>query len=179
MRIPTCQYPDVDARITDTYVRKTNTYYASPLYTTRISEPSDGASDRIDEAGVIAFVTNAGFLRSEAAAGVRAYLHEEFTSVWCFDLRGNQRTQGETSRREGGKIFGSGSRAPVAITILVRNPDKKEHHIHYRDIGDYLSAEKKLEILGDADSIAGINDWQAIVPDRNHDWLNQRNTVFF
>ena len=114
------------------------------------------ASDRIAESGIVAFVTNGGFLRSDAAAGVRAYMHEEFTDVWCLDLRGNQRTQGETSRREGGKIFGSGSRAPVAITILVRNPDKKKHEIHYSDIGDYLSREQKLKTIGNAGSIPGL-----------------------
>ena len=143
-----------------------------------IYAPFRWASDRIAESGIVAFVTNGGFLRSEAAAGVRAYMHEEFTDVWCLDLRGNQRTQGETSRREGGKIFGSGSRAPVAITILVRNPDKKEHEIHYRDIGDYLSKEQKLKIVGDAGLITGIKDWQTRKPDRNHDWVDQRDSNF-
>ena len=65
---------------------------------------------------------------------------------------GNQRTQGERSRQEGGKVFGQGSRAPVAITILVRNPDAAHDgcRILYRDIGDYLKREKKLEILREA-----------------------------
>ena len=76
--------------------------------------------------------------------GVRACLAEEFSSIHVLNLRGNQRTQGERSRREGGKIFGQGSRAPVAITILVKNPDAAHNgcHIHYRDIGDYLSREE-------------------------------------
>ncbi len=39
-----------------------------------------------------------------------------------FNLRGNQRTGGEFFRREGGRIFGSGSRSPIAITILVKKP---------------------------------------------------------
>ena len=174
---PNLSYPDVDARIKDTYARKTKSANINTLYDSYI-RAFRWASDRIDEAGVIAFVTNAGFLRSDAASGVRAYMHEEFTDVWCFDLRGNQRTQGETSRREGGKIFGSGSRAPVTITILVRNPDKKKHEIHYRDIGDYLSREQKLKTVGDAGSITGIKDWQVVKPDKNHDWLDQRDDTF-
>ena len=174
---PNLSYPHIDTRIKETYARKTKVANINSLYDSYI-RAFRWASDRIAESGIVAFVTNGGFLRSEAAAGVRAYMHEEFTDVWCFDLRGNQRTQGETSRQEGGKIFGSGSRAPVAITILVRNPDKKEHEIHYRDIGDHISREQKLKIISDAGSTAGIRDWQAIEPDKNHDWLDQRDDAF-
>ena len=174
---PNLSYPYVDARIKDTYSRRTNATLINSLYDSYI-RAFRWASDRIAESGIVAFVTNGGFLRSNAAAGVRAYMHEEFTDVWCFDLRGNQRTQGETSRREGGKIFGSGSRAPVAITILVKNPAKKEHEIHYKDIGDYLSREQKLKTVGDAALITGIKDWQIIKPDKNNDWLDQRDDTF-
>ena len=174
---PNLSYPHVDARIKETYARKTNSANINTLYDSYI-RAFRWASDRIAESGIVAFVTNGGFLRSDAAAGVRAYMHEEFTDVWCFDLRGNQRTQGETSRREGGKIFGSGSRAPVAITILVRNPDKKKHEIHYSDIGDYLSREQKLKTIGNAGSIPGLKGWEPIEPDGNHDWLDQRDESF-
>ena len=80
------------------------------------------------------------------------------------NLRGNQRTQGEQSRREGGKVFGSGSRAPVAITILVKNPNAEHDgcRILYRDIGDYLKQEEKLEILREAVSISGISDLERL-----------------
>ena len=174
---PNLSYPHIDTRIKDTYAKKTRSANINSLYDSYI-RAFRWASDRIAESGIVAFVTNGRFLRSEMAAGVRAYMREEFTDVWCLDLRGNQRTQGETSRREGGKIFGSGSRAPVAITILVRNPDKKEHEIHYRDIGDYLSREQKLSMLSDAGSIPGIKNWQTIKPDKNHDWLDQRGNAF-
>ena len=175
---PNLSYPHVDARIKETYALKTGSYYINSLYDSYI-RAFRWASDRIAESGIVAFVTNGGFLRSESAAGVRAYMHEEFTDVWCLDLRGNARTQGEPRKQEGGNIFGSGSRAPVTITILVRNPDKKEHEIHYRDIGDYLSREQKLKTVGDAGSITGIRDWQIINPDASHDWLDQRNDAFF
>jgi predicted helicase len=68
-------------------------------------------------------------------------LEKEFTSIYVFNLRGNQRTSGELSRKEGGKIFGSGSRTPIAITLLVKNPSVKSEKatIYYHDIGDYLS----------------------------------------
>ena len=174
---PNLPYPYVDARIKETYAKKTNSANINSLYDSYI-RAFRWASDRIAESGIVAFVTNGGFLRSDAASGVRAYMHEEFTDVWCFDLRGNARTQGEPRKQEGGNIFGSGSRAPVTITILIKNPDKKKHEIHYRDIGDYLSMEQKLKTIGSAGSIPGLKEWEPIEPDGNYDWLDQRDGTF-
>ena len=149
------------------------------------------ASDRIEKQGIIAFVTNGSWIDGNVDSGVRACLAEEFSSIYVLHLRGNQRTQGEVSRREGGKVFGSGSRAPVAITLLVKNPIKfppdkgdkggSKHEnckIHYRDIGDYLTREEKLDALTEAKSIKGFSDWQTIKPNKHHDWVDQRSEAF-
>ena len=74
---------------------------------------------------------------------------------------------------KGGNVFGGGSRAPVAITIFVKNPNATHDgcKIHYRDIGDYLTREQKLEALTEAVSIKGISDWQAITPNEDYDWV--------
>ena len=93
------------------------------------------------------------------------------TSYICAGING---PQGERiAFREGGKVFGSGSRAPVAITIFVKNPNATHEgcKIHYRDIGDYLTREQKLEALREAVSIKGFSDWQTITPDAHHDWI--------
>ena len=68
----------------------------------------------------------------------------------------------------------------MAVTILVRNPNSEHEgcRILYRDIGDYLKREEKLAILREAGSIAGIDGWRAIVPDRHHDWIGQRDEAF-
>ncbi len=174
---PNMECRDVDKRIADTYAKRSKTHNKNSLYDSYIRSLR-WASDRIGDSGIIGFVTNAGFLRSDAGSGIRACLAEEFNDIWCFDLRGNQRTQGETSRREGGKIFGSGSRAPVAITILIKNRTKRGCTIHYKDIGDCLTREQKLKIVGESKSVQGINDWQIIKPDRHHDWLDQRGGKF-
>jgi len=130
----------------------------------------------------VGFVTNAGFLEANTADGLRKCLAEEFSSIYVFHLRGNQRTQGELSRKEGGKIFGSGSRAPIAITLLVKNPQAKNHdNIYWHDIGDYLTREQKLEKIGGFVSVEGIaqaDGWQTIVPDDHGDWLSQRDDTF-
>ncbi|WP_338579792.1 type ISP restriction/modification enzyme [Pseudomonas sp. ML2-2023-6] len=174
-------YPLLDDRITDTYAAKSSASLSKGLYDSYI-RAIRWASDRIGDSGVIGFVTNAGFTDSTSADGLRKCLAEEFSTVYVFHLRGNQRTSGEISRREGGKIFGSGSRAPIAITLLVKNPTAPHHgQIHWHDIGDYLSQAEKLEKIRTFSSIAGItaaNAWQPITPDEHGDWVNQRDDSF-
>lgn len=174
-------YPQLDGRIRSTYAARSNATLAKGLYDSYI-RAIRWASDRIGNAGVIGFVTNAGWLDSNSSDGLRKCLSEEFSNIYVFHLRGNQRTQGELSRKEGGKIFGSGSRAPIAISLLVKNPQANAHgQIYFHDIGDYLSREEKLEKISTFGSINGITEtqaWQAIAPDAHGDWLQQRDDSF-
>ena len=174
-------YPMLDNRIRNTYTAQStagNTRNLMDSYVRAIR----WASDRIKDAGVIGYVSNASFVDSNAMDGLRQCLAEEFSSIYIFHLRGNQRTSGELSRQEGGKIFGSGSRAPIAISILVKNPNASEHgKIVMHDIGDYLSREEKLAKIVAFKSINGItksNGWQPINPDKHNDWVGQRDDSF-
>lgn len=172
------EYRLLDARIRDTYAARTSATLKNALYDSYV-RAIRWASDRIGNSGVIGFVTNAGFLDANTADGMRKCLAEEFSSLYVFHLRGNQRTSGELSRKEGGKIFGSGSRAPIAISLLVKNADKIERgNIQFHDIGDYLSREEKLEKVDAYAGLAGIADWQIIKPDDHGDWLKQRDNSF-
>ena len=177
------KYPKLDESIGATYVKGSlekgnkNSLYDSYIRAIR------WASDRIDKYGVIGFITNAGWIESNSADGMRKCLKDEFSSIYVFHLRGNQRTSGELSRKEGGKIFGSGSRAPIAITIFVKNPESKEHgKIYFHDIGDYLTQAEKLAKIEELKSIANITKlkpWQEIIPDKYNDWVNQRDDGFY
>ncbi|WP_039761833.1 type ISP restriction/modification enzyme, partial [Bartonella queenslandensis] len=174
-------YPILDKWISETYAAQSKTTCVQALYDSYI-RAIRWASDRIDNAGVIGFVTNAGFITGHSMDGLRKCLVEEFSSLYIFHLRGNQRTAGELSRKEGGKIFGSGSRAPIAISILVKNPNSQQHgKIYFRDIGDYLNRKEKLAIIEKFGSIGGITQkqgWQLITPDKHGDWLGQRDDSF-
>ncbi|MFC3332444.1 Eco57I restriction-modification methylase domain-containing protein [Paenalcaligenes hominis] len=119
-------YPELDKGLEQTYVAQSNAALSKGMYDSYI-RAIRWASDRIGDQGVIGFVTNGGFLETNTADGMRKCLAEEFSNLYVFHLRGNQRTSGELSRKEGGKIFDSGSRAPIAISVLVKNPDAKEH----------------------------------------------------
>ena len=176
---PNVDYPQLEERVAQTYAARSTATLKNSLYDT-YKMAIRWASDRIGEQGVVAFVTNGSWIDGNVDSGVRACLAEEFNAIWVLNLRGNQRTQGERSRREGGKVFGQGSRAPVAITLLVRNPKAKRKgcRILYRDVGDYLKREDKLSLLGDWGAIDGIPDWQEIKPNQHHDWIDQRNEDF-
>lgn len=175
------EYLSLDESIRRTYAAHSKATNKNALYDSYI-RAIRWASDRIGQSGVIGFVSNAGFIEANTADGLRKCLAEEFSSIYLFHLRGNQRTSGELSRREGGKIFGAGSRAPIVISILIKNPKTNEHgKIHFHDIGDYLSQEEKLAKIEDFKSIQGItsaNGWQAITPDKHNDWINQRDNSF-
>lgn len=174
-------YPQLDARIRETYVAHSTATLSTKLYDSYI-RAIRWASERIGNAGIVAYVTNAGWIDGNATDGMRKCLAEEFSDLYVFHLRGNQRTSGEISRKEGGKIFGSGSRAPIAISVLVKNPDTSENgRIHFHDIGDYLDQKQKLAVIRDFGSITGIdqeNGWRQIVPDENNDWVDQSNRIF-
>lgn len=170
-------YEVLDARLAETYVAKTNSTLKGKLYDSYI-RAYRWASDRIGEKGVIGFVTNAGWLESNSADGMRKCMAEEFSSIYIWHLKGNQRTVGEQSRKEGGKVFGQGSRAPVAIVILVKKPEHKgKCKIHFAAVDDYLTREEKLKQTADAKSIYGIQ-FRTIVPDAHGDWLSQRDDSF-
>lgn len=175
------EYPALDQAIRVTYAAQSSSKLAKNLYDSYI-RAIRWASDRISDRGVIGFVTNGSYIESNNMDGLRACLAKEFTTLYIFNLRGNQRTSGELSRQEGGKIFGSGSRTPVAISILVRNPAKKgKCEIFYHDIGDYLSRDEKLSIISEFGSTNGLhrkNAWQLLRPNEQYDWINQRDPAF-
>lgn len=140
------------------------------------------SSDRLfknNDGGIIAFISNGAWIDGVSHDGMRKCLQDEFTSVYVLNLRGNQRTSGELSRKEGGKIFGSGSRTPISITILVKNPNNKRDkaEIYYHDIGDYLTREEKLERIKNFRSVNGV-DWKTLEPNEKNDWINVRDGVF-
>ena len=174
-------YPTLNRRIEETYGKDTQATNLTSLYDSYI-KAFRWASDRLPkEGGVIGFVTNGAWIEGNAQDGFRKCLEKEFSSIYVFNLRGNQRTSGELSRKEGGKIFGSGSRTPIAITILVKKTDidRKRAKIYYHDIGDYLSREDKLRIVKSFGSVANpAMDWKLLEPNEHGDWINHRNETF-
>ncbi|NLA58323.1 MAG: DEAD/DEAH box helicase, partial [Firmicutes bacterium] len=175
--IAAVEYPKLNERIGQTYAAYSSAQNKNSLYDSYI-RAIRMATDRIADKGVIAFVTNSGFLDGMAADGLRKCLAEEFARIYIVNLRGNARTSGELRRMEGGGIFGEGSRAGVALLVLVKDTAKPgPAEIYYHDIGDYLRREEKLARLKEYRDISGLK-WNRIVPNDAYDWINQRSDEF-
>lgn len=171
------KYPKLDERIAETYAQNSSGTNKNSIYDSYI-RAIRWASDRVKDSGVIAFVSNGSFIDGNAADGLRKCLVDEFSKLYVYNLRGNARTSGETRKREAGNVFGGGSRTPVTICVLVKDPSHTgEAVLHYRDIGDYLSREEKLDIISQEGSIAHT-EWEVIVPNEAADWINQRDEKY-
>ncbi|SDS53451.1 DEAD/DEAH box helicase [Microterricola viridarii] len=169
-------YPTLDASIRASYARRTIAKSSRTTYDSYI-RAIRWASDRVlrsDQGGVVGYVSNGGYIDSNSADGLRKTLSHEFHHVYVYNLRGNQRTAGEQSRKEGGKVFDSGSRNTVAILLLIKLPGAvNDSVLHYKDIGDYLTRDEKLRCVNEG-SLNAIH-WQTITPNAEGDWINQRD----
>lgn len=174
-------YPELEQRIAETYAAGTKATNKNRIYDSYI-KAFRWASDRIDKknGGIIAFITNSGWLDGMAMNGFRSCLEKEFSSIYVFNLRGAIRGKsGEIARKEGTNIFNIIT--GVAITILIKNPKKinKKAEIYYHDIGNYLSKKDKLNIITKIKSCMNKNFTVTVLKsDKNGDWLNKRNSLF-
>ncbi|TIC83616.1 damage-inducible protein [Nocardioides sp. GY 10113] len=174
------KYPFLDEAIRSTYGARSTSLSVRTIYDSYL-RAIKWATLRIRDRGVIAFVTNGGFLDTNAADGVRKSLAEEFTSVYVFNLRGNRRAGGA----EGRPIFeaynkgAGGSISTVAIIVLVKNPanETRANHIQYAEVRDNTSAIEKVAEVVAARSILQT-DSRLIYPNEHGDWVNQRRDDF-
>ena len=175
------KYPHLDSRVAETYVAKSSASLTKSIYDSYI-KAFRWASDRIGkhkDGGIIAFITNSGWLDKPAFDGFRKSLEQEYTSIYVLDLKGAIRAKSkEESHREGGNVFNI--MTGVAITILVKNPVKKGCGISYYNIGDYIKTGKeKLDIIKNLNSIlSGEIKWLSVLPNDKSDWINQRDGVY-
>lgn len=176
-------YPLLDQHIISTYRQKSQNTSALAVAALRDSyvKAFRWASDRIaqiKEGGIVAFISNGAWIDGISQDGMRKCLENEFSTIYVFNLRGNARTSGEQRRKEKDNVFGEGTRTPIAITFLVKNPAKQgKATIYYHDIGDYLTREQKLSMVKDYHSITNV-EWTEIIPNEKNDWINLRDESF-
>jgi predicted helicase len=174
-------YPKLDSKIASTYAAASTAGLNKSLYDAYI-KAFRWSTDRLDKTGgIVCFVSNGAWLDGNSTDGFRKSIEKEFSSIYVFNTRGNARTQGELRRKEAGNVFGGGSRTPIAITLLVKNPaaKKEKAEIHYHDIGDYLSREEKLAIVNKFHSVGNEKfRWKTLQPNEHGDWINERNDLF-
>jgi predicted helicase len=166
------KYSKTDARIAETYAKRSTATRKADMYDSYY-RALRWATDRLGDEGIIAFVSNSGFIDGGTADGVRLSWGDEFSDVIVYNLRGNQRVKNWQS--EGGKVFGEGSQTGIAIAILVKDATHAgPARVHYADIGDYLSREEKLDRLRAERSLEGT-DFVENTPNDAGDWINLRD----
>ena len=166
------EYPDIDRRIRETYIaestaQKTKQY---DMYKRFIR----WASDRLDDDGIIGFITNRAYLDSRQDDGFRKLATKEFTDIYVLDLgsdvRRNPKIAGTTHN-----VFGI--QTGVAIGFFVREKAKLgECNIQYARREDSELAFAKLQYL----RTVGVEQvsFEIITPDAKNNWLNQSNSDF-
>ncbi len=100
-------HPKLEKLVTEKY-GKNSTAKAGNTTRDTLIQNIRMASDVVKDKGVVGFVVNGSFIDSKSADGFRKCVAKEFSCLYVLNLRGNARTSGEVSRKEGGKIFDSG-----------------------------------------------------------------------
>ncbi|WP_195620273.1 type ISP restriction/modification enzyme [Bifidobacterium dentium] len=173
-------YPKLKKRVEETYAAESSATLKNNLYNSYYLAMR-WATDRIGEAGIVCFVSGAGWLRGGAGDGVRKTFAKEFNDIYVYDLRGNKEFRRLTKEQlidEGDNIFDSGSKSPIAISLLIKNPESSHHGvIHYVDCGARLSLEEKKDQLREVADTEP--DWRELQADRHGDWLDHRDESYY
>ncbi|GAA7981005.1 DEAD/DEAH box helicase family protein [Helicobacter pylori] len=171
------KHPELEKRVTEKYGKNSSSRASGATTRDTLIQSIYMASELLKDRGVLGFVVNGSFIDSKSADGFRKSVAKDFAHLYALNLRGNARTSGETFRKEGGKIFDSGSRATIAIIFFVKDTSVKNGAIHYYDIGDYLKREEKLNRLASFENLDFV-PFETITPNNKGDWINQRNDEF-
>ena len=164
------KYKTMDKRVRDTY-----TADSKATLRNKLSDPYvkaiRWASDRIGEEGIVAFVTNNGFLDGVAFDGMRKHLAENFDAIYILDLSGNVRRNPKLSGTTH-NVFGI--QVGVSINFFVKKRDSAtmRAEIFYARVDEFWRKENKYRFLDSKEHYANI-EWQAITPDNQYTWLTQ------
>ena len=167
------KYETMDVLLKETYSRDskaTNKNALSDPYVKAIL----WASKRIGEEGVVAFVTNNGFLDGIAFDGMRKHLAQDFSKIYHIDLKGNARTSGERRRKEGGNVFDDQIRVGVGISFFIKKAETTSEtaEVWLYAVDDYLKAREKQKLLTDFGDYTNVPMKQVNI-DAKHTWLTE------
>jgi predicted helicase len=171
-RNPNRPYKTIDKRIKDTYVESGTAQNQIALYDMYVRF-FRWASDRLDENGVLALVTNRSFLDSRSFDGFRKVVADEFSEISVVDLGGDVR---ENPKLSGTKHNVFGIQTGVAISFMVRRAKRTACRIFYTRRPEFETAEEKLSFLSTAR--ARHLESEEIRPDSKHNWIGQADSEF-
>ncbi len=165
------EYPEIDKRIKETYIAE-STAQKTKVYD-MYARFFRWASDRLDENGVLAFITNRSFINSRTFDGFRSVVAKEFNEIRIIDLGGDVRANHKLSGTVH-NVFGI--QTGVTISFMVRKAKQKGCRIFYARRPEMETAEDKLSFLGHT-KFHDIT-FEELKPDKKHNWINLADTDF-
>lgn len=171
---PAEKYPDVDRGIEETYVKQSavrNKHKQYDMYKRFMK----WASERIENNGMVVFVSNNSFLDAKANDGFRRSIYEEFDYIYTINMKGNARTSGDERQRQAGNVFRDTVKVGIAISFFIKTGENKSE-LYYSEVADCMKSNDKLKWL--ANSSLSTLSLRKIIPDKDANWLNQTNNDF-
>ena len=164
------KYKTMDQRIADTYAKDSKATLRNKLSDPYI-KAIRWASDRIGEDGVVAFVTNNGFLDGVAFDGMRKRLAEEFDAIYILDLGGNVRKNPKLSGTSH-NVFGI--QVGVSINFFIKKADNTDSQtrIFYACVDEFWRKEDKYDYLNSKQHYQNV-EWEGMTPDKRNTWLTE------
>ena len=164
------KYPELDKQIQETYAQASKATNKTSLYDPYV-KAIFWALDRIQGAGIVAFVTNHNFITGQAFDGMRKHLSEACDAIYLLDLGGNVR------KGHAGDSNVFDIQVGVSINLFVKtNQDKgevaKSAHIFYNGETAEMSKEGTFDFLETCEHIGNVN-WDSIQPDARYTWLTE------
>jgi predicted helicase len=164
-------YPEIDRRIKESYIAN-STAQKTKLYDI-YARFFRWASDRVDENGIVAFITNRSFIESRTFDGFRKMVAAEFNDIYAVDLGGDVRAD---PRLSGPKHNVFGIQTGVAISFMVKRANAKSCRVRYSRRPQLETAEEKLAFVGNAKLENG--KFEEVRPNERNDWINQTANDF-
>jgi predicted helicase len=165
------EYPEIDKRIKETYIEE-STAQKTKLYD-MYARFFRWAADRLDENGILAFVTNRSFIGSRTFDGFRAVAAKEFSDIRIVDRGGDVRINPKLSGTTH-NVFGI--QTGVAISFMVRRGKQKGCRIFYSRRPEMETAEEKLSFLNSA-KLREIT-FEEVQADGKNNWINLSDNDF-
>jgi predicted helicase len=160
----------VDLRVAETYSKSSKATNKNALSDPYV-KAFRWASDRIGKEGIVALVTNSGYLDGIATDGMRKQLAADFDEIYILDLGGNVRKNPKLSGTTH-NVFGI--QIGVSINIFVRKKgpaEKRKCKILYARTDEFWTRGRKELFLTQAKDKNGV-DWEVLVPDIEGNWLS-------
>lgn len=164
-------YQEVDRKIKETYIKESTAQKTKQfdMYKRFIR----WASDRINDNGMIAFITNNAYLDAAQDDGFRKCVRREFDYIYIVDLKGNAR---KNNKKEGESVFNIMVGTAIAFFIKDARIKDKKAEIFYKSVEDFAKRREKLFML--SSSKIKTMDFERIIPTDKSQWLGQTDNDF-